>query len=112
MLPDKNRLASNEFEVVKEKGRLSSYPHYSAVVYNRKDSLPSRFGFVVSTKVAKEASRRNRVKRAMRQAVRQSLSYIGSGYSVVFLAKPSIVKVYTNEIMIEGRNFLDEKLAK
>lgn len=56
---------------------------------------------------------RNKIKRALREAVRHNLAYIKPGYSIIFLTKPIIVKKYTQEIMDEVRIALDKtKLTK
>lgn len=47
----------------------------------------TRFGFVVGTKVAKSAVRRNQVKRRLREAVRLHFQEIKSGYDVMVVAR-------------------------
>ena len=69
----------------------------------RGDSEPSKFGFIVSTKIAKDAVDRNRFKRAMSEAVRIDSINLVQGYDVVFLAKTSIYRVSTTDIMKEVR---------
>lgn len=54
--------------------------------------LFSRFAFVVSNKVSKSAVKRNKVKRRMREAARLKIAFIKSGYDIVFIANPSIMK--------------------
>ena len=49
----------------------------------------SRFGFIVSQKVAKKANQRNLVKRRIREVVRKELGRIRPGYDVVIIAKPA-----------------------
>jgi ribonuclease P protein component len=45
----------------------------------------SRFGFVISKKVAKSAVDRNRTKRVIRSAIEQSLENIKGGYDMLFI---------------------------
>ncbi len=52
----------------------------------RADSLSSRFGFVVSNKIDKRATRRNGLKRRMRSAVRELLPVVPS-FNVVIMVK-------------------------
>ncbi len=102
MLDRKNRLTKkSEFEKVREEGKVASSDSFSLSFLNREDSKPSRFGFIVSTKISKAATIRNRAKRALREGVRQSIAYIKDGYDCVVLAKPIIVKRYTDEIIRE-----------
>lgn len=109
MLASANKLTgSKNFEKVKEEGGLFQRKWFGISILDRKDKKPSRFGFIVSKKIAKEAVQRNRVKRALREAVRYSLSRIKPGYDVVFLTKKSILKKSTDDIMNEVRYSLKE----
>lgn len=47
----------------------------------------TRVGFVVSSKVAKHAVDRNRIKRRLRDIIGRSLARLRPGYDVVFIAK-------------------------
>ncbi|OGM10852.1 ribonuclease P protein component [Candidatus Woesebacteria bacterium RBG_16_34_12] len=86
---------------------------FGASVLKRGDEKPTRFAFVISKKVNKNASQRNRIKRAMRESVRQSLTHTVKGYDLVFLAKKNIIKKLTEEIMRELNTFLREiKIVK
>ncbi len=51
----------------------------------------SRFGFAVSRRIGKAAAR-NRVKRRLREIVRQRQNNIRPGYDLVFIARRPIVK--------------------
>ena len=102
MLDRKNRLTKkSEFEKVKEEGKVIASDSFSVSVLDRKDGKPTRFGFIVSTKISKAATIRNRVKRALREAVRHLVAYVKEGYDCVIFVKPIIVKKYTDEIMRE-----------
>ena len=56
----------------------------------KNDLRESRIAFVVSLKVSKKAALRNKVKRRMREAVKNSLSGIKKGYDIVLTAVPGI----------------------
>lgn len=102
MLARKNRLIdSKDFKRVEKEGTVFQSQNFGLAYFNRKDEEPSKFGFVVSTKIAKDAVDRNRFKRAMSESVRTSGTYLKPGFDVVFLAKTSIVKTPTSDIMKE-----------
>lgn len=107
MLAKKFRLSRSEnFDKVQKEGRIFQSANFGVAHLNRGDALPSRFAFVVSTKIAREAADRNRYKRAMSEAVRLESINLANGFDVVFLAKTSIVKVSTSEVMKEVRSSL------
>jgi|SRR3990172_10998410 len=102
MLASANRLTGKKnYDKVKDEGKLIQSNSFGLNIFKREDNGPSRFGFVVSNKISKHASTRNKVKRTLREAVRHSLSYLKSGYDVVFLAKSSIDRKYSSELMQE-----------
>ncbi len=71
-----------------------------------KDS--SRFAFIVSTKISKKAVERNRVKRKLRETVRQLLDRIDSGFDVLFLAKKNLLEKTDKEIKEETEKLFKE----
>lgn len=101
-----------DFENIKKKGKLYQSTNFGAQVLRKEKDDTSRFAFVVSTKISKHATQRNRVKRAMREAVRHRLDSVGKGFDIVFLPKPGIVKKSTEEIMHEIQKLIVEKLEK
>ena len=109
MLARKNRLIdSKDYKRVEEKGKVYQSQNFGLACYFREDLEPSRFGFIVSTKIAKDSVDRNRFKRAMSESVRTSCTEIKPGYDAVFLAKTSIVRVPTSDVMKEVRVALKE----
>ena len=102
MLARKFRLNEKEdFERIQKTGKVFQSSNFGVGILKREDEGPSRFGFIVSTKIAKDAVDRNRFKRAMSEAVRTSMVDVEKGFDVVFLAKTSIVRVPTEKIMKE-----------
>lgn len=75
---------------------------------DRKDDLDSRFGFVVSNKIAKEAVLRNRIKRALSESVRFEMTRLKNGYDAIFLVKQVSLKKSTDELMREVRIALEK----
>ncbi|MFZ5932809.1 MAG: ribonuclease P protein component [Patescibacteria group bacterium] len=96
------------FEKVNQDGRLFQSESFGVAVLTRGDKEVSRFGFIVSSKISKEAVQRNRIKRALSEAVRFEMALVKPGYDVVFLAKHPSLKKPTDGLMREVREFLPE----
>jgi ribonuclease P protein component len=104
MLAKKFKLTgAKDYSRVQEEGTVFQSDNFGIAYVKRGDANPSRFGFIVSTKIAKEAVDRNRYKRAMSEAVRIDSIHLVPGYDVVFLAKTSIPRVSTTNVMKEVR---------
>lgn len=106
MLLKANRLAQDrDFKKIFAKGKS----FYSANLRVRLavNKLPdTRFGIVVSTKVSKKATDRNRVKRIIRETIRELISEVKSGFDVVIVAKPSIINLKSSEVIEETKLLL------
>lgn len=109
MLAKKSKLTgAKDFSKVQAEGKVFQSQNFGIAYLERKDEEPSRFGFIVSTKIAKDAVDRNRFKRAMSEAVRLNSINLIPGFDVVFLAKTSINRESTSNIMKEVRDSLKE----
>ena len=87
MLPKENRLQkSKDFDLVYKKGRFFNTKFFG-LKYAENGLSQSRIGFVVSTKVHKKATKRNLLKRRMRESVRLNLNKIKPGYDIVITAR-------------------------
>lgn len=94
MLASKYRLKKKvNFARIEIDGKLIQSKSFGLGLYNRKDDEPSRFGFIISTKISKKAVIRNRIKRLMSEVIRQNIDKLEKGYDVLFLIKPSILKI-------------------
>jgi len=92
MLPEKFRLQDfGEIEKVKKEGKLIQNPLFGLLVLKREDNGLSRFAFIVSLKISKKSTKRNRAKRLLSEVVRSFLPEIKDGFDLVFLAKKSII---------------------
>ncbi|MCD6094486.1 ribonuclease P protein component [bacterium] len=95
MLPKENRLSKKEVELVLKKGR--TYRGFFLILKYWKNKLSSedkrlsRFAVIVPQKVSKKATKRNRIKRLIRENLRKRLSQIKFGFDVVFMATPEIL---------------------
>ncbi len=104
MLAKKFKLTgAKDYARVQDNGKVFQSDNFGIAYIERGDKDPSRFGFIVSTKIAKEAVDRNRCKRAMSEAVRIDSVNLAEGYDVVFLAKTNISRASTTDIMKEVR---------
>lgn len=91
MLSKKYRLQKDkDFDLVFKKGKnLGSKFLFLKL---RKNGLEiSRFGFILSKKISKNATVRNKIKRRLREIIRKELGNIKSGFDIVIVAKPTIV---------------------
>ena len=90
MLARQNRLnKTRDFERVFKGGR----PYYTKKIGIKalKNKLSvSRFGIVVSTKVAKKATKRNLLKRQLREIIRLRVLKIKQGYDFMIIALPGL----------------------
>lgn len=102
MLSRRYKLTGNKnYQRVEEEGSVFQSRNFGVAIFDRKDDDPTRMGFIVSTKIAKAAVDRNLAKRKMSEAVRVNMVDVKNGFDVVFLAKMTITRVPTDEIMRE-----------
>jgi len=81
-------------------------PWYTVCVYYRGDDDPPRFGFIISNKISKLAVHRHRIRRLLNDEVRHSLKHFPNGVSIIFLVKPAIASVVTDDIQKDIQEFL------
>lgn len=109
MLAKKYRLTeSHDFRKVQETGTTYQSQNFGIAILDRHDNNPTRFAFVISTKIAKDAVDRNTIRRHMSETVRLLTNYIKDGMDVVFLAKTSIIKIPADGIVREVRTAVKE----
>jgi len=98
VLPKENRLKKKKDleRVLKEGQTLKEGFLLLKILEN--DIAKRRFAFVVSKKISKKAVLRNKVKRRLREIVRQRLKEIKKGIDGVFIALPGIEKENFSQI--------------
>ena len=65
----------------------------SLQIVTHKNNLPiSRFAFVVSTKIDKRATARNRMKRLLRESVHHVFPYISTGWDATFFVRKNFLE--------------------
>ena len=107
MLSKKYKLNNpSDFKQVQNEGKVYQSKNFGIAYLKRADNEASRFAFIVSTKISKEAVDRNRFKRTLSDAVRLATIDLLPGFNVVFLAKTSIVNTPASELMKEVREGL------
>lgn len=62
-----------------------------------RESLETRFGFILSNKIEKRATRRNSLKRRLRAIVRNHLSFIRSSIDLAITVKQNFAYPYKTE---------------
>lgn len=90
MLTKQHRLAEKNIRLVKDKGSYYQTPFFT-LVYLKDQKTPSQFAFVISKKVDKRATIRNKTKRLLAGSVREMVSQLEDGYRLIFLVKPSAI---------------------
>lgn len=93
-LPKQHRLPTKYyFKRVKSLGTSFSTPYFFLNIAPSKDSSFTRFGFIISTKIDKRATVRNRIRRLLSEIIRLEIlpKLEGSAYDVVFVARPAII---------------------
>lgn len=86
----KYRLKGNEFREVLKKGR--GFRVESLVLKLLRKEKEKRFGFLISKKVLKKATQRNKLKRRLREILRERVEKIEDGIRAVFIALPGLEK--------------------
>jgi ribonuclease P protein component len=80
-----------DFEKVHKFGRFFTQD-FLALKIAKNNLNFSRFGFLVSLKISKKATVRNKVKRRLREAVRLKIKEIKPGFDIIIFVRPEIVK--------------------
>jgi len=101
MLKKINRLTKEkDFSLVYKRGRTSASSLISLKIFPNR--LPStRYGFVVSVKTAKRATKRNLVKRRLRHCVMSLAKNVTTGYDCVITARPGLLDLSYQELCQE-----------
>ncbi|MFA5228326.1 MAG: ribonuclease P protein component [Candidatus Paceibacterota bacterium] len=91
MLPKENRLKKKkEFEAIFENGRIKKGKNI-IVRYLGNGTEETKVGFIVSKKVSKKAVERNKIKRQLREATKQT--DLKRGLSIIIIALSTIKDV-------------------
>lgn len=98
MLSEKNRLKKKkDFENVFKKGK-GFREGFLTLKIGKNNLDRTRFGFIVSQRISKKATLRNKIKRRLREIVRAKMKTIKKGIDVVLITVPGIEKKSFQEI--------------
>ena len=97
MLAKKHRIDRKLFEEVAKKGKSFSSPYLSLKTAPTAENQ-SRFAFVVSSKVAKKAVDRNKIKRRARNIVQKLLVKIKKQINAIIFFKKGAEKLTFSEL--------------
>lgn len=106
---DHSLSSKKDIELVKKQGKLVSSESFSFVYLDHKTDSKSRFAFVVSTKISKLSTERNKARRALSEGVRHVVVYLKPGLDIVFLGKPGIERKYMDKLMEEVKVSLEKE---
>ncbi|MDP2946368.1 MAG: ribonuclease P protein component [bacterium] len=106
MLPEANRLKSNDdFKKIFEYGKISEN-EFMRIKFLKNFKKRSRFGFIVSNKFAPKAVVRNLFKRRLRAAAYFLLKNIKPGFDVVIWPKITLKKINYQMLLNNFKNLL------
>ena len=96
MLPKINRIKKKkDFEIIfkRTQGAPQSFKNSLFILKIMKNNLGlNRFGFVVSQKVSKKATVRNKIRRRLAEVIKAEMKNIKIGTDMVLIALPGIEK--------------------
>jgi len=98
MLPAVSRVKKGDFDFLKGIKRKSFSSSLFNLVLYETDFDPSRFAVVVSPKVFKKATQRNKVKRQAKAVILKNIKFFKKGFAAVFYLKKSRDEVSFREI--------------
>ncbi len=103
-----------EFDLVFKKGK-STYSPFLLLKYADNGLPLSRFGIIVSNKVSKKATKRNLIKRRLREIIRLNQPKIKKGFDFVIIVSPKIInekgKVLKSQEIEDGLLSLFKKMG-
>jgi len=108
MLSREHRLSADfDFRRLRREGARYASPFFTLfVLLNQRGS--SRFGFVVSSRVSKLATERNRLKRILRDEVEKALSQVRPGVLAAFWVKDQALGISPEILRQQVRKVLGD----
>lgn len=101
MLPKPNRLrARKDFETLWKKSR-SVYGRVLGVRFAPNGQIESRVGIVIGVKISKRSTKRNAVKRKIREILRKKVIEIMPGFDIAIVARQGVLEVTFDDLQKE-----------
>jgi len=98
MLEKKYRITKNaDFKRIYQKGKFFSNDFFLVKFYPNRLSN-SRFSIIVNKKINKKAVIRNKIKRQIREIVRNKLKQLRSGFDIIIIIKRDLSQDFFNEM--------------
>lgn len=98
MLAKKHRLSKTKDIVRVLKQGIFAREKFLTVRVAPNQLSVSRFAFIVSGKISKKSTTRNRIKRWLRESVRKSMKHVKTGFDVVARPHPEITEKQYREV--------------
>ena len=113
MLSKENRLRKREdFDNILKNGKPTT-GRFIFLKFLKNNLGVSRFCFVVNLKISKKSTIRNKIKRQLKDIIRNNLNNIKSGFDVAIIAKSEIVNNKYKKIKEEVESLIEKtKLYK
>lgn len=106
MLSKANRITKDtDFKLLAKSGRSFYSPLFTFKALKTKEPQ-SRFGVVISAKISKKATERNRIKRKITEIIRFNLPKIKPGILTMILVKKTVLTKTFQEIKAETEALL------
>ena len=108
MLSKQHRLSRKDFIQTKLRGKTLSAPHFTAVVHNQAtgDRHQSRYSVVISTKIHKNATVRNRLRRQICEFLR--LNPLNKKADIIIFPKAGMLNLNYEKITAELDTFISK----
>jgi ribonuclease P protein component len=98
MLEKKYRITKNtDFKRIYQKGKFFSNDYF-LIKYHPNRFSETRFAFVINKKISKKAVVRNKIKRQIREIVRNNLKQFKSGLDIIIVIKKDLSQVPFSQI--------------
>jgi len=108
MLAQKHRLVKKtDFQRIYRQGRKVTSPLLMMKFLSNQEEF-SRFGIVVSSKVAKQAVIRNKIKRRIGEVIRNNQAKIPPGYDFVVISSPRAKQCKNQDIVDNLRKLFSQ----
>ena len=86
-----------DFDKIFNEGK-KKYTKIIGILYLPNNLKNNRYGIIVSKKIAKKATTRNKIKRIIRSSLKKQEIFLKNGNDIIILAKPQIIDAENDEI--------------